>query len=210
MLCNRARLPRCCQSLLWRAARRAWRFSRWEPMSGNCFKPPEEPELAQRRVEVRARLGYHPDNMVCIYTGRFTEDKNPLALAQAVDQLAVARRPVYSLFIGDGPQKTAIEACRNAQVVPFMRHRELADYYRAADIAVWPRQESMSMLDAAASGLPIVVSDRVGEASRVTGNGLFYREDDVADLAQQLTMLESRELRRKLGLAGRNKGAGMF
>ena len=61
------------------------------------------------------------------------------------------------------------------------------------------------MLDAVASGLPIVVSERIGEASRVTGNGRFYQENDVSDLARQLATLESKEIRGALGLAGREK-----
>jgi len=70
---------------------------------------------------------------------------------------------------------------------------------------VWLTQESMSMLDAASSGLPIVVSNRIGETDRVNGNGRTYVEGDVGSLADALVSLASREERRALGAAGRRK-----
>ena len=124
---------------------------------------------------MRGRFGLSADDIVCVYTGRFTTDKNPLALAQAIDALAEIDPRYKGLFIGDGEQRPEIVSCRNTTVVPFMTHAGLAQHYRAADIGVWPRQESMSMIDAAASGLPIVVSNAVGEVERVNGNGRMYR-----------------------------------
>jgi glycosyltransferase involved in cell wall biosynthesis len=90
-------------------------------------------------------------------------------------------------------------------IVSFMKHRDLAEHYRASDVAVWPTQESMSMLDAAASGIPIVVSSAVGEKQRVHGNGRMYAEDDVNSMVEALVSLASREERRALGAVGRRK-----
>jgi glycosyltransferase involved in cell wall biosynthesis len=86
-----------------------------------------------------------------------------------------------------------------------MTHSDLARLYRACDIAVWPRQESMSMLDAAATGLPLIVSAAIGESARVSGNGAFYDENDPATMAGVLTSLASRPDRQRLGAAGRAK-----
>jgi glycosyltransferase involved in cell wall biosynthesis len=86
-----------------------------------------------------------------------------------------------------------------------MRYRDLATMYRIADIGVWPQQESISMLDAAASGLPVVVSDAIGEKERVAGSGAFYREGDVLDLERALASLSSSDDRKSLGLCGRQK-----
>jgi glycosyltransferase involved in cell wall biosynthesis len=86
-----------------------------------------------------------------------------------------------------------------------MKHRDLAEHYRASDVAVWPTQESMSMLDAAASGIPIVVSNAVGEKERVNGNGRMYVENDATSMVEALVSLASREERQSLGAAGRRK-----
>jgi glycosyltransferase involved in cell wall biosynthesis len=84
-------------------------------------------------------------------------------------------------------------------VRPFVPYRELPGYYWAGDIGVWPRQESTSQIDAAACGLPLVLSDRVQVRERVDGIGLTYREDDAADLARALLELSDPERRRALG-----------
>lgn len=169
------------------------------------FRPASsEAELAERS-RVRQSLGYDDEDIVCIYTGRFSADKNPLVLALAVERLAMTGQPFHSLFVGEGKQRAEIERCRNARVMPFAQYETLADLYRAMDIAVWPRQESMSMLDAAASGLPLIVSDTVGERGRVEGNGRFYRENDVSDLATQLLSLLPREQRHEAAVLGRAK-----
>lgn len=169
------------------------------------FRPPTTAAEIERRYAMRHELGYGEDDVVCIYTGRFSADKNPLVLAQAVQRLAADGHRFHGLFVGEGTQKEAIAGCRNSRVLPFMKHTELADHYRIADIAVWPRQESMSMLDAAACELPLVVSNRIGENERVTGNGTVYQEDSAEDLARTLLRFQSQADRKQMGAAGRAK-----
>ena len=171
----------------------------------DTFHPVETQADAEARQALRRRLGYTAEDIVCVYTGRFTRDKNPLALARAIEALTDAESRYKGLFIGDGEQKSEIAGCRNTTVLPFMTHAELAQHYRAADIGVWPRQESMSMIDAAASGVPIIVSNRIGEPGRVTGNGKMYEENDVADLAAVIRSFSSAAERQSYGAVGRRK-----
>lgn len=161
-------------------------------------------ETAQRSAQRKA-LGYTDEDIVCIYTGRFTKDKNPLLLAKAVDILAGSGLPFHSLFIGEGAQYEMISQCRNSRIISFMKHTDLADYYRLADMGIWPTQESLSMLDAASAGLPLIVSDRIGERERVTGNGSLYKEGDAEDLARVLKGFADKSLRLKHGATGREK-----
>jgi glycosyltransferase involved in cell wall biosynthesis len=169
------------------------------------FHPVQTTADAEARAALRCRLGYGDEDVVCVFTGRFSPDKNPLLLARAIDAMHEHAPRFKALFVGDGAQKDEILACRNTTVVPFMKYRSLAEYYRAADIAVWPTQESMSMLDAASTGLPIVVSNRVGEVERVSGNGRMYDENDLASMAAALQSLASPAERRTLGAEGRRK-----
>jgi len=175
------------------------------------FRPAEGPEEVAARTALRASSGYGPDDVVCIYTGRFSKDKNPLVLARAIDQLVKAgHTQFHGLFVGEGEQKQAILECQHAQVRAFAQHLELAKLYQMADIATWPRQESMSMLDAAASGLPLVVSADIGENERVAGNGRVYKENDVADMARALLSLGDAKERATLAAHGRQKMARNF
>jgi glycosyltransferase involved in cell wall biosynthesis len=169
------------------------------------FRPVDSPAEVSERAALRRQLGWSDDDVVCVYSGRFSRDKNPLLLARAIDALHDRAPAFRGLFIGEGVQREDIASCRHVKILGFMKHRDLAAHYRAADIAVWPTQESMSMLDAASSGLPIVVSNRVGETDRVNGNGRMYEENDVNSLADALASLASRDERRALGEVGRRK-----
>ena len=115
----------------------------------DLFRPAETEFELSDRLKMRRQLGYSDNDIVCVYTGRFLEGKNPLLLAKAIKHLASANLPFHGLFIGDGSQINEILDCPNVKVIPFMKRKDLADYYRLAYIAVWPTQESLSMLDAA-------------------------------------------------------------
>jgi glycosyltransferase involved in cell wall biosynthesis len=169
------------------------------------FCPPSNNSLANERDLLRQNLEVSENDILCIYTGRFSKDKNPLLLARAISILNEQGFSFKALFIGNGPQVDDILACHGCAVIPFVPFQELPKYYRAADIGVWPTQESLSMLDAASCGIPIVVSNRIGEPGRVEGNGVFYAEGDEEDLAAALYGLRSKDRRQQLGTAGRAK-----
>jgi glycosyltransferase involved in cell wall biosynthesis len=169
------------------------------------FHPIESEAEGASRGKIRHGLGFTDHDIVCVYTGRFTRDKNPLVLADAIASLSQSDPKFKGLFIGDGVQKDEIEARRNTTILPFMTHKKLAEHYRSADVGVWPRQESMSMIDAAASGLPLVVSNKIGEPDRVLGNGKMYEENDAKSLADVLRSLADPEERQFYGAAGRRK-----
>jgi glycosyltransferase involved in cell wall biosynthesis len=176
----------------------------------DTYHPVESDADRAARQKVRDRLGFSERDVVCAYSGRFTKEKNPLILARAIDSLQDSAPLFKALLIGSGEQREAIASCRNTTIVPFVTQETLANYFRAIDVAVWPREESMSMIDAAASGLPIVVSNAMGEPARVEGNGKTYEEGSVESLAQVLRSFASADDRRAYGQEGRRKALASF
>lgn len=174
------------------------------------FCPARTPAERENRAQLRHELGFSDADLVCIYTGQFTDAKNPIVLAQAIAQLRAQGMQVRGLFIGNGPQNAAIAESTGCTVLPFMPHRQLPAYYRAAEIGVWPTQESMSMLDAAACALPIIVNDTLLARERIDGNGITYRLNNVADLAQKVRSLSDPERRRQLGSVGARRMVERF
>jgi glycosyltransferase involved in cell wall biosynthesis len=174
------------------------------------FYPPRTAEDRARRAQIRAELGFADRDLVCIYTGQFTDAKNPIVLARAIASLRAGGMPVRGLFIGNGPQNGDLAACDGCVVLPFRPHRELPEYYRASDIGVWPTQESMSMLDAAACGLPIVVNDTLLAKERIDGNGITYRLNDSADLAEKIRLLSDPAYAHRLGDIGAHRMTELF
>jgi glycosyltransferase involved in cell wall biosynthesis len=63
----------------------------------------------------------------------------------------------------------------------------------------------MSMLDAAASGLPIIVNDTICAPERTESNGVTYRLNDFDDLIRKLLSLRDAETRKLMGAAGAAK-----
>ena len=172
----------------------------------NKFKPIGSSKKHQNSVfEMKKKFNFSNDDVICIYTGRFTEDKNPLILAKAIKELRSKGRNFKALFLGSGIQKKEIEECEGCQIHPFVKYYELPDYYRMANIGVWPKQESTSMIDAAASGIPIVVSNKVYATERVNGNGLTFKENDLISLTKTLDKLYDKKIRSDLGKIGRQK-----
>jgi len=174
------------------------------------FRPASTQEERQARLQMRQRLGFSDSDVVCIYTGRLGEDKNPLLLAKAVAHLTAAGEPFRGLFVGSGVQAGAIQSCPRCVTHAFVPVRELGDFYRAADIGVWPTQESTSMLDAAACGLPIVANNTMTAPERLQGNGLDYKLNDAEDLVRVLLELRDQATRERLGAHGVRKMARDF
>jgi glycosyltransferase involved in cell wall biosynthesis len=171
----------------------------------DIFNPANDEISKQARLQLRSKLGFSPSNIVCIFTGRFTNDKNPLCLAQAIGKLVKQGEPFRGLFVGSGPQAEAIQSLPGCVIHPFVSFRELPGFYRSADIGVWPKQESTSQLDAAACGLPIIIGNHAKVIERIDGNGLMYEEDNPEDLARKLCSLFDPQIRASLGECGAAK-----
>jgi glycosyltransferase involved in cell wall biosynthesis len=169
------------------------------------FRPPDGHDDQILAGALRTGWGATENTTVFIYTGRLASSKNPLLLAQAVSTLADEGHDVLAVFVGDGPQAPEIASYRPARILPFTRHLDLAPIYRAADCAVWPAEESMSMLDAMASGLPIVTNSDMGDPSRVRGCGGMFQPDVVGSLVDTLRKRTDPLIRRAEGNAARRK-----
>jgi glycosyltransferase involved in cell wall biosynthesis len=176
----------------------------------DLFRAPSVDERRAARASVRARFGIAESDLLLLYTGRFTTDKNPLLLAAATARLRAEGVSTRALFVGGGPQRAAIAAIEGCATTDFVPNTQLPAFFWAADIGVWPTQESLSMLDAAASGLPIIVNHTITASERFEGNGRTYRLGDVPDLAEAIKSLQVPALRRSLGTVGASKMRALF
>lgn len=174
------------------------------------FRPVETVKDREERWRLRKQMGFSPHETVYIYTGQFSTGKNPVLLSQAVGRLRSRGIAARALFIGGGVQAEQLARAEHGVVLPFMPNDQLAAYYRAADVGVWPTQESTSMLDAAACGLPVVVNDTLQAVERIAGNGLQYCLNDVDDLAKVMARLTDPEERARLGATGVRRMRQLF
>jgi glycosyltransferase involved in cell wall biosynthesis len=169
------------------------------------FRPIISDEDVASRRRVRESLGFSPDDIVCIYTGKLRMQKNALIIARAVEILRLTGHPFRGLFIGNGEEAASIASLPGSAVMSSIPFRSLVKYYQAADIGVWSGDESISTLDAAACGIPIIISDAVRYREHVEGNGLVFKFGDIEDLCRQLLRLMDPDMRRQLGSHGAEK-----
>lgn len=163
-----------------------------------------------KRNQIRKDLDYEDDDIVCVFSGKITQEKNPFVLAEAIKRLREQGKKYSALFIGSGELKDELKSMSYCKVLDFVPSQELADYYRASDIAVWPRSVTTSILDAAACGLPVIISDQVVAYALYSENQIEYKYQPniladkyltniVEDLTKKLLDLENPLTRRQIG-----------
>jgi glycosyltransferase involved in cell wall biosynthesis len=170
----------------------------------NLFYPADSSFSNEDRVRLRTQLGLSGTSLVCVYTGRFARDKKAQCLARAINCLQSERENIQALFVGNGTEDEMeeIKAMKGCFIHKFVPVKELRKFYWISDIGVWPSQESTSQLDAAACGLPLVLSNRVEVVERVMGNGFLYEEDNETDLAMKIKLLKDHQIRHNMSNIG--------
>jgi glycosyltransferase involved in cell wall biosynthesis len=158
----------------------------------------------------RTALDGNPPRVISV--GRLKEPKDFVGLVRVLTRV---HAPFRAAIIGDGPDRGEVEAA--AGEVELLGERadvpaQLAD----SDVfALWSRSEGMpmSVAEAMAAGLPVVASDVGGVPELVQDGvtGLLVTSGDEAALAAALELLlQDRDLRRRLGAAGRERALDLF
>jgi glycosyltransferase involved in cell wall biosynthesis len=158
----------------------------------------------------------NPPQIVSV--GRLAPPKDALTLVRA---LPAVRSPFRALLVGDGPDRPAIEAERDAfgledRLELTGTRSDVRELLAGADAFVLASRSEgapMSILEAMAAGLPVVASDvgGVGELVDDGVTGLLVPAGDAAALAAALDrLLADPALRRRMGAAGRELALRRF
>lgn len=126
-----------------------------------------------QRQEIRAELGFKPDDFVFIYSGKIIPPKDPLLIPAAFREMpGKSRAGVGLIVMGDGSLRPQLETeMRSIQGVPavfvgFQNQSRIGRFYAAADCLLlpsrWGETWGLVVNDALQFGLPVLVSDRAG------------------------------------------------
>jgi glycosyltransferase involved in cell wall biosynthesis len=152
------------------------------------------------------------ENVVVLSVGRLAPEKGFDALIRAVAQAADPR--LRLVIAGDGPERQRLAALAAELEVPLslrgdLTQDALAAEYASADVfALLSTREPWGVVvnEAAASELPLVLSDQVGAAYdllRDGENGFLVPAGDADQAARALRALLDPELRRRAGAESR-------
>ncbi|MBN2336460.1 glycosyltransferase family 4 protein [Candidatus Bathyarchaeota archaeon] len=162
------------------------------------------------REATRKELGVRDDEALLVYAGKYYEGKDLHVLLEAVNMMSERNR-VKTLIIGKGPeeyQDRLKELSRRyglgTMFLRFQPKERLSSFYNAADVGVWPGLDSITIIEAMAAGLPVVIPRTMRNQHYLDyDNGVFIRRGDTAQLAETLdTLVRDEPLRREMGQRG--------
>ncbi|MFL6538186.1 MAG: glycosyltransferase, partial [Chthoniobacterales bacterium] len=143
------------------------------------------------------------DGVRLLYVGRISKEKDLDVLAAAYRQLRERDEPVRLYLVGDGPYAGALrETVPDAVFTGYLTGERLASAYASADIFVFPSTTDTFgnvVLEAQASGLPVVVSDIGGPKELVLQdfNGFVAKAHDTDEFVTTITRLVRDNILRK-------------
>jgi glycosyltransferase involved in cell wall biosynthesis len=142
-------------------------------------------------------------NQSFVSLGRLSPEKGLPLLAKACRELDC---PVT--FIGDGPSRNEILAIDpNAHITGWQSREEVKSHLRSARCLVlpslWYEAQPMVVAEAAAIGVPAIVSDQCAGSEMVENGvtGLWFRSGDWLDLKSKMAQLQDPEVALKMGSA---------
>jgi len=142
---------------------------------------------------VRSELGIKLNDLLVLFVGKFTSNKNPILLLLAFVKANVAN--THLLFVGSGSMElnlqNAAKHFSNIHVLPFQNQQEIPAFYQACDLFCLPSNHEtwgLSINEAMACGKAVLVSDGCGAAVDLVtpNNGSIFKHQDVNDLAEKL------------------------
>jgi glycosyltransferase involved in cell wall biosynthesis len=165
---------------------------------------------ARRDPAFFEKFGASNGEVRLLYVGRISREKDLDLLADAYRRLRKDGLPVQLFVVGHGPYSEALaKTLPEAFFTGYLKGKELAAAYASADIFVFPSTTDTFgnvILEAQASGLPVVVSDSGGPKELVAdkGNGLITRSHDVEHFTRAIgTLVTNRALRERMAKSAR-------
>ena len=152
-----------------------------------------------------------------IQTGKLNHDKRPDLLAKAVLKLIELGYNMELIYYGSGDAQIIKDIKKlfkekklssRLKLKGFQSYKKLGDIYNDADVVVFPFGTSLSAIDCAFCGTPVVMTDDVASKEKQKdGIGICYKAGNIEDLAKkiELTLKIKRKKNIKLEIKRINK-----
>ena len=141
---------------------------------------------------IRKELGIKCDDIMFLSVGEFNTNKNHEVVIRAMTQL---EQKLYYIIVGKGNKENELKQLiiqlklqDRVKLVGF--RNDIADIYNAADVFIFPSFReglSVSLMEAMASGLPVVCSRIRGNIDLIDEKGgIFFNPSNVESVADSI------------------------
>ncbi len=167
---------------------------------------------SKRSSILTTHYGIEKDTMKYLYVGRVSREKNLPLLVGAFKMLSTASDKVHLIVVGDGPYAGDMKKQLEGFPVTFTGYlsgEPLCQVYASADAFVFPSTTDTFgnvILEAQASGLPVIVSDLGGPCENMLDRqtGIMVKSDDGPALLSAMQELAANPaLRREMSRRAR-------
>ncbi|TEB08217.1 putative glycosyl transferase [Pelotomaculum schinkii] len=149
------------------------------------------------RYYVRKELGISNEAFVILYAGKLDESKGGMFLANAIFEKFSVHKEIVFLIIGNtsGVYGDEIESLfsrsqNKIKRLPTQPYKKINRYYQCADMALFPKQCSLSFYDVQACGLPVLFEDNEINIKRTTHGGAFcFKQGNIRDFRDKILRL---------------------
>ena len=163
----------------------------------------------QKRVEIRRKFGFSDTTFVLGTACRFTRQKNLSFLMEVYAKIAEKKSNSSLILVGDGEERSELERLAKnkgllEKVIFVGSVSNVEVYLQAMDVFVAPSLYEgfcIAGLEALATGLPVVVSDRVPRDLEISDRVLFLSLENGAEAWAEKIMA--------LSFANRQEGAAI-
>jgi glycosyltransferase involved in cell wall biosynthesis len=166
--------------------------------------------------KVRTELNIAQEIPLVGFVGRLDQVKGPHLFVEAAKRIGNALPQAHFIMAGDGPMKEELgKMAQGSPRLHFVGHRQdIPDVIAALDLLIIPSLNegfNLAAVEAMASGTPVVAT-AVGGLPEVVGDGgvLVGPEDGTALAHEAIRLINSPDLRKKMGERGRERAEALF
>lgn len=164
------------------------------------------PDKNERQV-FRKCNQINDDDFVILYAGKLDETKGGMLLARAVKEKFNSPQSVVVMIVGNssgeyGEKIEEVLQQSDNRIIRFntQTYENLAQFYKASDLVVFPRQCSLSFYDAQACGVPVLSeNNNINQDRNSHENGWCFQANNIDSLRNsiiKILMLPQSEINR--------------
>ncbi|MBS1777384.1 MAG: glycosyltransferase family 4 protein [Bacteroidetes bacterium] len=158
----------------------------------DLFKPDEEAKKIYR-----SEFGISEDDFVVLYAGKLDNQKGGQFLADALKNKLQPKnaKNIKVLVVGNASknvygqnvEKTLSQSENTILRFPTQIYSKLEKFYKIADVAIFPKQCSMSYFEVQSCGVPVVLEENEINIQRASNKkGLIFKQADKNDFRSKI------------------------